>query len=260
MQKKFVEKVRVVENEKLASRVCKLVLEAPKTSAAIRPGQFVHLQVSEFSSAMLRRPFSVFDRDEKSDTITILYEVRGRGTELMTSWKISDTSSVISPLGNTWAEGKSANRVLLVGAGLGAAPLFMLTKNLVGAGSSVDVVLGATTKELLVTKESYSSLSLNNLVVSTDDGSEGFSGFCTIPARELIESNNYDYVATCGPYPVMREVASACSETKTACEVSMEGLMACGVGACKTCVVETVHGKKRSCADGPIFDAKDILW
>ena len=257
---KFMESVQVVQNEHLASSIYKLVLQAPKTASVILPGQFVHMQVASAKTAMLRRPFSVYQASESEGTITIIYDVVGSGTELMSKWHAGQNTTILAPLGNTWAEGTQPKRALLVGAGVGAAPLFMLAKKLKSAGTTVDTALGARTKDLLVTKNDYEALGLHSVEVATDDGTAGFNGFCTKLAEEMLASNAYDYVATCGPVPVMKEIANLCAKANVNCEVSMEERMACGVGTCKTCVVNTTDGKQRTCSAGPVFNARSIKW
>ena len=289
MAEKFLEDAEVVANEQLASCIWRLTLRAPKTAAAILPGQFVHMQVDGGQKAMLRRPFSVFDA--MSDTISIIYEVKGKGTVLMTAYKIGDKVSLIAPCGNSWLtsslhlykgnkaratddkvcemssealleklKGGKIGSALLVGGGVGSAPLYMLAKRMIDNNVKVDVVLGARTKDLLVLEDSYEQLGVRHLVCATDDGSYGEAGFCTVPAEKFICENAYDYVATCGPTPVMQKVAHLSKNAGVPCEVSCEERMACGVGACKTCVVNTVNGKVKSCECGPVFDAEVISW
>ncbi len=264
MGRKFVEDAVVVSNEQLASCIWKLVLKSEQAASAILPGQFVHLQVDGGLTAMLRRPFSITDADAKAGSIEITYEVKGKGTQMMTEWQAGYKTNLMAPLGNSWlatvADGTEIKHALLVGGGVGAAPMFMLAKNMLAEGKTLDVVLGARTKELLVLEEKYAGLGLNSLVCATDDGTCGEAGFCTIPAIRMIEENDYDYVATCGPTPVMNAVASAAVGKVKNVEVSMEERMACGVGACKTCVVDTINGKVKSCDCGPVFSAEVIKW
>ncbi len=257
---KFEETACVRVNEKLAPSSYRLELEAPKAALAIEPGQFVHLAVAPNSCAMLRRPFSIFDKDEKNGTITIMYEVIGKGTEMMTSWEPGYESSILAPLGNTWAQKSNPTSVLLVGGGFGGAPLYMLAKKFINDGVDVTVVLGAKTKDALILQDYFETLTLSELVVATDDGSAGINAFCTAPACDLIESGKFDYVASCGPAAVMRSVAECSIKQNVDCEVSTESYMACGVGACKTCVVDSVDGKVKACECGPIFNARWLKW
>lgn len=264
MTQLFDEECRVIQNDKLADGIYFLKLDAPKSAVQIRPGQFVHMRVGDEQSTLLRRPFSIFDTDKSAGTITIIYAHLGMGTGLMAEWKPGHTSRMISPLGRGWGEKDGrlveANRVLLVGGGLGGAPLYMLAKEYCAGGVEVDVVLGATTADQLVLKPYFGELGFNLFEVSTDDGSAGFHGYCTDVAEKLMSENKYDYVATCGLKPVMQKTSDCAAKQGVRCQVSSEGYMACGVGACKTCVIDTRQGRLRSCADGPIFEGVDVIW
>ena len=266
---KFLEEANVLKNEQSASSVWKIKLEAPKTANSILPGQFVHMQVDGGKKFMLRRPFSVFNANAENSSIEVIYEIKGKGTEMMTDFKIGDTVSLIAPCGNSWLssfsdeqikESSGIKRALIVGGGIGAAPLYMLTRRLIDNGAEVHVVLGARTKELHVMVDDYKYLNPNELICATDDGSYGENGFCTIPAEKLLAENTYDYVATCGPVPVIQKVSDMALKCGIQTEVSMEERMACGVGACKTCVTNTVNGKVKTCECGPVFNAEVISW
>ena len=127
-------------------------------------------------------------------------------------------------------------------------------------GREVEVVLGAQTASMMVTRDDYASLLGRDPIVATDDGSLGYAGFCTEPVREELARGDYSAVYCCGPTPLMRAVAAIAEEAGVPCWVSMEKRMACGVGACLSCVVETQAGKRRSCVDGPVFNAKELVW
>ena len=148
---------------------------------------------------------------------------------------------------------------------MGAAPLFMLCERIAASEASVDVVLGAQTKDALVCRERYAALLGGEPRCATDDGTYGRAGFCTSLVEEALaaaaeEGSPYDYVAVCGPEPLMKIVAGLAADAGVRCEVSMEKRMACGIGACLSCVVDTVDGKKRACVDGPVFDARKVVW
>lgn len=260
MTKKIDEKVVVIVNEKVAKNIYCLQLQGSAIAKSILPGQFVHLKMYENNMPVLRRPFSVFDCDANAGIFTILYEIKGRGTAMMCNWRCGFETFALGPLGNTWSEDKVPSKALLVGGGLGSAPLFMLAKKLIKNNIATSVVLGAKTRELLVTLKSYENLNLKGIYAVTDDGSCGSKGFCPDEAEKLMTQENFDYVATCGPPIVMKKVAKMCIDKNIDCEVSLEEKMACGVGACKTCVVNTKRGKLKACCDGPIFDAREVLW
>ena len=183
----------------------------------------------------------------------------------------SFAAELIGPVGRGWRPAADVRHALLVGGGVGAAPLFMLCKRLVCAGVQVDVVLGAQTASALACRERYAELLGSSAacacepMCATDDGSFGRKGFCTSLVEEALEraaakGNPYDYVAVCGPEPLMRIVVDLASAAGAVCEVSLERRMACGIGACLSCVVDTTSGKKRACVDGPVFDAREVRW
>lgn len=234
-------------------------------AGCIRPGQFVHMAVPTLRDHILRRPFSVYAADAQSNQVEVLYQVVGTGTAEMTRWACGQKTSMIGPIGRGWSAPADTRRALLVGGGVGAAPLYMLCEELVARGVEVDVVLGASTDDALVCRDRYAGTCGRPPACSTDDGTFGRAGFCTVLVEEALSDaaaagRPYDYGAVCGPEPLMRIASSMMSDAGVECEVSMERRMACGVGACLSCVVETTSGKQRSCVDGPVFGAREVVW
>ena len=257
------ETARIVANEQVGPRLHLMKLESPIIARSIAPGQFVHMMVPGRGQNVLRRPFSVYARDAAAGMLEILYQEVGTITAYMPSLDHGDVS-MIGPVGNTW--NRDCSHALLVGGGVGAAPLFMLAEALKGAGTPFDVVLGAQTFDALVTRGRYEALIGCEPNCATDDGSYGRAGFCTSLVQERLEGGciadgaPYDFMAVCGPEPLMRIVAGMGADAGVRTQVSMEKRMACGVGACLSCVVDTVSGKKRSCVDGPVFEAEEVIW
>lgn len=266
------EEARILSNECVGPRLWLMVLEAPSIASSVEPGQFVHMRVPLMPQRILRRPFSVYARNAAAGTLEVLYQVVGAGTEHMTTLEAGLVCELIGPVGRGWQPPAHARRALLVGGGVGAAPLFMLAEQLVECGVRTDVVLGAQTGSALVCRERYEELlatgascGCENARCATDDGSFGRAGFCTSLVDEALAEADaagapYDYVAVCGPEPLMRIVAGAAQRANVAAEVSMERRMACGIGACLSCVVDTTSGKQRSCVDGPVFMADEVIW
>jgi len=244
-------------NHEVAPGVFELELVCPEIAHAVRPGQFVHVLISTDSSRILRRPFSVYRAEGES--LALLYQVVGDGTRELSGLGSGDSVSVLGPLGRGWEVPAGAKRVLFVTGGLGAAPLAMLAQELEEAGIEMHVAMGAPSSVRLVGVDEYTAASCS-INLATDDGSAGHHGFCTDVAASLLSQYDFDYVATCGPEPMQRIVADLAADADVACEVSLERRMACGVGACLSCVVATVSGVKRSCIDGPVFDAAEVIW
>lgn len=264
------ERARILANEEVGPNLYLMELAASHIAASIEPGQFVHMKVPSMEAHILRRPFSVYARDAAAGTLEVLYQSVGFGTDHMTRIEperaehLSD-AELIGPVGRGWQPPANARRALLVGGGVGAAPLFMLCESLISAGVRTDVVLGAQTEAALTCRGRYEALLDEPPRCATDDGSFGREGFCTsLVAEALAEAAEagepYDYLAVCGPEPLMKIVAGMAAEAGVPCEVSMEKRMACGVGACLSCVVDTVDGKQRACVDGPVFDARKVVW
>jgi dihydroorotate dehydrogenase electron transfer subunit len=253
-----LERVKVIANDRIAPGVGLMVLDAPVCAATVQPGQFVHLRVDTGTDTILRRPFSVH-RVER-ERIEILYQVLGRGTLRMAEKQAGDASmDLVGPLGRGWAMPEGTAHALIVSGGLGAAPLGMLAERLAARGVAVSVAMGAPSRDRLVSRELFESTA-RRVELATDDGSVGERGFVTGPAARLLGEERFDIVYTCGPEAMQRAIASLALAAAVPCQVSLERLMACGVGACLSCVVSTRDGLKRACVDGPVFDAEEVVW
>lgn len=254
----------VLSNRKETDSLFVMTLHARELAETVLPGQFVHMEIPTQQSHILRRPFSIYGRDVEGGNVDILYQVVGAGTADMTKWQPGYLTTMIGPIGRPWTVPEGASRALLVGGGVGAAPLFMLYEQLIEANVTTDVILGASSGDALVCRSRYESVCGQSPSCSTDDGSFGREGFCTTLLAENIAGMEaegpYDYSAVCGPEVLMRIASGMLIEAGVPCQVSMEKRMACGIGACLSCVVETTEGKKRSCVDGPIFDGEELIW
>ena len=255
---RFEEEARVLSNENVGPRLYEIVLEAPQTAQAVQPGQFIHMLIPGYEAHILRRPFSVYRADIEAGTITILYQTVGIGTQFMTTIQPGAVCNVMGTMGHGWqpVDGK----LLIVGGGVGAAPLFLFAEKLASEGHPFEVVLGAQSESMMVTRHDYAEILGHEPITATDDGSLGHHGFCTQPVADALATGEYTGVFCCGPEPLMKAVAGIAADAQVDCWISMEKRMACGIGACLSCVVDTVDGKRRSCVDGPVFNAKDVVW
>ena len=227
-----------------------------------RPGQFVEILCRESWSMdpLLRRPFSVYRADDVRGEMTILVRPFGRGSTWLVNQKPGAVLDVLGPLGNTFDVSPRSRNLLMVAGGVGAAPLMMLTEWSIGRGLNVTYLLGARSDEGLLATEFVPGEV--EYVVATNDGSAGHQGFVT----DLIP--NYlqwaDQVFSCGPEPMFRslrrEVLANRFGDKPTVQLSVERTMACGVGACLGCVVETRSGMKASCVDGPVYEMESLVW
>jgi len=256
--KPALERVRVLSNERIAEGVGVVTLAAPRCAVSVRAGQFVHLRVADGADTILRRPFSV--HRAHNGCIEILYQVLGAGTLRLAEKTAGDTSmDLVGPLGHGWEVPEGAAHALIVTGGLGAAPLGMLAEQLAERGVASVVAMGAPTQSRLVARELYERVA-RRVEVATDDGSDGVHGYVTQISARLLAEERFDVVYCCGPEAMQRIVVAQAAEHSVACQVSLERLMACGIGACLSCVVSTRAGLKRACVDGPVFDAREVVW
>jgi dihydroorotate dehydrogenase electron transfer subunit len=253
----LLERVEVLVNERVSEGVGLLSLHAPRIAASVRPGQFVHVRISQDADFILRRPFSVHRAE--GERIEILYQVLGKGTRALSEKPRGAAMDAIGPLGHGWAVPDDAAHVLLVAGGLGAAPLGMLAEELAARGVAVSVALGAPTSERLMARGVFQRVA-RRVEVATDDGSAGERGFVTAVSERMIAQDRPTLVCACGPEAMARVVAAQAVAAGAACQVSLERLMGCGIGACLSCVVTTARGRLRACVDGPVFDAGEVVW
>jgi len=236
----------VRENAPLIPGVYRMAL-CGDVSAVTAPGQFVNIALE---GRFLRRPISVSDTE--GDSVTILYKTVGKGTEQMAALSAGTGLNVLTGLGNGFDVTAPAERPLLVGGGIGVAPLYLLAKRLLSAGKDPAVLLGFNTASEVFYEEEFRALGLD-VTVATVDGSRGVKGFVS----DAMAGLPCDYFYACGPEPMLRAVFRASAVPG---ELSFEERMGCGFGACMGCTCETVAGPKRICRDGPVFRKEEILW
>ena len=240
----------ILERHQLGAQYFSLVLQHAGTMQPVMPGQFVEVQVDGCREVMLRRPISVHDVDEEKGTLTLLVQIVGNGTRRLAEQQVGNKLNVVYPLGHGFTTDiPSGSRVLLVGGGAGIAPLLHLAKVFASKGIRPMVLLGGRTMSLIPVRDKF--LPYAEVGIATDDGSLGYKG---LVVGHPAFSEQYDIVYTCGPTPMMKAVARSAAERGIRCEVSLENMMACGVGACLCCVTDTDEGHRCVCKDGPVFD------
>ncbi|HPT12916.1 MAG TPA: dihydroorotate dehydrogenase electron transfer subunit, partial [Bacteroidales bacterium] len=220
------------------------------------PGQFLQVRVDNSSDSFLRIPLSIHDVDYVANSIKILVQVVGSGSERLSELKAGENINLIYPLGNSFTLPSEGEKVLLTGGGCGMAPLLYLARKSKDAGADVSVALGFRNRERILDYSPFEAI--GPVYLATEDGSVGTSGFITDIAA--FRENSWDRVYCCGPEPMMKSIARECKARGLFCEVSLENLMACGIGACLCCVVNTVSGHLCTCTDGPVFNTKTLLW
>ena len=228
----------------------------------IRAGQFVEIKVDNSPSTFLRRPISVNFVDEARNELWLLIQIVGEGTRHLARLQAGDSLNVLFPLGNGFTPGLAGERVLLVGGGVGIAPLLQYAKQLRQAGATPYLLLGGRSAGNLLQLDLFRQY--GEVYVTTEDGSMGEQGFVT--NHSVLESflssptEGAIRISCCGPKPMMQAVARWAKQHQVRCEVSLENLMACGLGACLCCVEKTVRGNVCVCKEGPVFDIEALTW
>lgn len=254
----------VLDNFMVAEGIYEMWLEAPGAAAKAKPGQFVMIRPAEGGRAYLRRPMGIYDVDKKAGSLAILYEVHGQGTGRLALAAKGDKLSLLAPLGNGFTVQPGLRRGLVIGGGIGVAPLYPLLCQLAADGVEAELLLGAQCAERLLALDRLPRLGVP-VQVYTDNGTMGKQGYPTDDLPRLLREGGFEQVFCCGPMPLMRRVAAICQEAGVACQVSLEERMGCGFGICVCCVIDarTEDGgvaKKRVCYDGPVFDSREVIW
>ncbi len=260
------EEVKVIKNDSMGGGYYRMVMAAPRTAAAAVPGQFVHVRCSETADPLLRRPFSIYDADAQAGTIAILYAVVGRGTALLSEFSPGQTTTLLGPLGKGFTIPDQGGTAVLIGGGVGIAPLLFLGKELQHKGFSVEALLGMQSAETASVIDDFAAAGVP-VAVATNDGSLGACGHVTC----LVDEDRPEWtqecrVYACGPKPMLQAVQAWVRTCGVQAELSLEERMGCGMGACLSCVckvkVATESGweYQRVCMEGPVFAALEVIF
>ena len=244
----IVESVEEIQHETFIIKV-----KAPQIVANAKPGQFCNIKVTDTIAPMLRRPFSICDVE--GDVVAFQFNLVGEGTKILSQKKKGDYLNIIGPLGNGFDFEGDYKNALIIAGGIGAAPFPFLIKNISDDKNSISLIGGRSKENLIKYK-------LQNIISSTDNGSEGFHGNVV----QLLDSviDNYDKEETkifaCGPNPMLRALSEYTTNKGFSCQISTESIMACGFGICQGCNVEGVNTDRflLVCKDGPVFNAEDV--
>lgn len=257
MTKKFMLDLVVKEKIFLNNQHFLLKLSSKEHFPELLPGQFAELLVDGSAKVFLRRPVSINFVERDLNLLWFLIQIKGEGTLQLSKIKIDDILNVLIPLGNTFSlPAVKSPRVLLIGGGVGAAPLLYWSAYLKNQGINCTILLGARSKEHLLQVCEFQRF--GNVYTTTEDGSDGEKGFVT--DHSLFQKSEFDAVYTCGPTPMMKTVAAWAASRNIFCEVSLENTMACGIGACLCCVTDSIDGNICVCTEGPVFNITKLKW
>lgn len=254
--KKYILDLKVRAVEQLSPKHVLIRLTDDQPLPEMRPGQFVEVRIDGSSSTFLRRPISINYVDREQNELWLMVAMIGDGTRTLGRLKPGDVLNCVLPLGNTFTMPVDKNeKVLLVGGGVGMAPMLYMGAEMQKVGVEPTFLLGGRTDKDLLELDLFREY--GRVCVTTEDGSMGERGFVT---NHSVLEEHFDRICTCGPKPMMVAVARYAAGKGIECEASLENMMACGLGACLCCVEKTTDGNLCVCKEGPVFNVKRLLW
>ena len=251
----------IIRTERLGGSIHHITVMAEPIATDVKPGQFVQVRIGNGTDPFLRRTFSVCNADPHTGTVELLVDVIGRGTEILCRLDGGSHINMIGPLGKPFDLKLGGDKpCLLLAGGIGAAPLIFTARTFERSGArQFDFITGSRNA---VAQSFLDSIAAGITIhKATDDGSIGYTGTAAGLLEERLHSVLPAAMFCCGPHPMMRAVAGIAMKHGIPCQVSLEERMACGIGACIGCAVRMVNGEmRRSCVDGPVFDAGEVAW
>ena len=255
--KKYILDLTVTKNIRLHTNYVLIKLTQSTPLPEMLPGQFAEIRIDGSNTTLLRRTISINYVDRKTNEVWFLVQLVGDGTRKLATVKEGDTVNVVLPLGNGFTLPETPDKKdLLVGGGVGTAPMLYLGEALLKMGWKPTFLLGARSKNDLLQLEQFEQF--GDVYTTTEDGSMGEKGYVTM--HSVLKDHKFNMIYTCGPKPMMVAVAKYAKANGIECEVSLENTMACGVGACLCCVEKTDEGHVCVCKEGPVFNIKKLLW
>lgn len=255
-------KAKLIQKEQLKPDIFKFTISAKEISDTAKSGQFLEIRVSDNIDPFLRRPISIYNIDKENSTVTFIFQVKGKGTNILSQKNIGDDIDVIGPLGFGTFKLDDYKNIAIIGGGIGIFPLHELAKN-ANKTANVNTYLGFRSKDFVVCEDEFSKIS-QKLVITTDDGTYGENGFAINYLSSDLENSKFDCIYACGPLPMLKAVQKLAIEKNIPCQISLEERMGCGVGACLGCAVKTAESPADApqyvhvCKAGPVFDARDV--
>ena len=256
-------KAKLIKKEQLKNDIFKFSVKAKEITDIAKPGNFIEIRISDLVEPFLRRPISIYNIDKENGILEFIFQVKGKGTEILSKREEGQDVDIIGPLGNGTFKFQDYKNIAVIGGGIGVFPLYELSKEAKEAGKNVNIYLGFRDKEFVVLENEFKKVS-NKLILSTDNGTFGENGFAIDFLKEDCKTKKPDCIFSCGPLPMLRAVKEFAMQNNINCQVSLEERMGCGIGVCVGCSVKTAKSPKDApeyygvCKLGPVFDAKEV--
>lgn len=254
---------KLIKKEQLKDDIFKFSVEAPEITKTAKPGNFIEIRVSENTDPFLRRPISIFNMEKEKGILEFIFQVKGKGTEILAKRREGDMIDIMGPLGFGTFKYESYHKIAIIGGGIGVFPLYELAKSAKKAEKEISMYLGFRNREYVVLEEEFKQVS-DKLIITTDDGTYAEKGFAINFLKEDIEKESIDCIYACGPLPMLKAVRELAIEKNIPCQISLEERMGCGLGACLGCAVKTAASSPENpeywhvCKGGPVFQAKEV--
>lgn len=257
--KKIHNRYTIISNQKVCERFFQISFDAPALAKSGKPGQFLNVRVSDDLDPFFRRPFGIYRT--QNGRVDLLIEIRGKGTALLAERKSGETLDILGPLGGKsfMLPSEKIKNVVMIGGGIGVAPLLALVDALKDSGKNLILLYGARDSNYIFDLKIFEEAGCE-VHIATDDGSVGIKGRISEVFDKIPLDNDETFLYTCGPAPMLKSVQDFARENNLSGECSCEEVMACGIGACLGCVVNTVNGYKTVCHDGPVFDLQEVIF
>lgn len=257
------EQAKLVKKEQLKEDIFKFSVKASEIVKEAKPGNFIEIRVSDQTEPFLRRPISIYNLDRDNGILEFIFQVKGKGTEILAKKEEGNLIDIIGPLGYGTFKYEDYTNLAIIGGGIGVFPLYELAKCAKNDGKNITTYLGFRNKDYVVLEDEFKNVS-NNLVLTTDDGSYAEKGFAINFLEKDIEYGKIDSIYACGPLPMLKAVQKLAIEKDIPCQISLEEKMGCGLGVCLGCAVKTSKSTIEApeywhvCKAGPVFNAKDV--
>lgn len=253
----------LMEKVKLKDDIYHFKVKASEVAKVAKPGNFIEIRVSDATDPFLRRPISIYNLEKDEGIVEFIFQVKGQGTEILSSKKVGDKIDILGPLGFGTFKYENYEKISVIGGGIGVFPLYELSKCAKNDNKNVNIYLGFRNKDFVVLEEEFKKVS-DKLVITTDDGTYGEAGFAINLLKQDIEKEKPDCIYACGPLPMLKAVRELAMEKNIPCQISLEERMGCGIGACLGCAVKTAKSPAEApeywhvCKGGPVFEAKEV--
>ena len=253
----------LLRKEQIIKNVYKFTIKAEEIVKLAKPGNFIEIKVNNQTEPFLRRPISIYNIEVEHGILEFIFQVKGKGTQILAQKNIGEKIDIIGPLGyGTFKIGDKTN-VAIIGGGIGIFPLYELAKQITEQKKRVNGYLGFRTKDLVMLENEFTKIT-NNLTITTDDGTYGKNGFAINYLIEDMKKEKYECIYACGPLPMLRSLQEYANKNNIECQISLEEKMGCGLGVCLGCAVKTAKSSKESpkyfqvCKGGPVFNSRDV--